>query len=95
MLRKLTGDVAEVQERLKLALQVLQLENIATSQDLLLQLAAQQQTEEYKRIVAWLCPADPWTNHDSAHQRREELTGDWLLRSDQYRKWKLGKGDRA
>jgi hypothetical protein len=94
-LGKLKDNVAEVQERLKLALQVLQLDSITTSQDLLLQLSAQQQTEEYKRIVAWICPADPWTNHDSARQRHEKLTGDWLLQSNHYQKWKLGKGGRV
>jgi hypothetical protein len=93
-LGKLKDNVAEVQERLKLALQVLQLDSITTSQDLLVQLSAKQQTEEYKRIVAWLCPADPWTNHDSARQRHEKLTGDWLLQSNHYQKWKVGKGGR-
>jgi hypothetical protein len=92
---KLKDNVAEVQECLKLALQVLQLDSITTSQDLLLQLSAQQQTEEYKKIVTWLCPADPWTNHDWARQRHEKLTGDWLLQSDPYQKWKLGKGGRV
>ena len=115
-LGKLKDNVAEIQERLKLALQVLQLDSVTTSQDLILglqrqattqgaslaQVAAQnqrildlQQTEEYKKIVVWLCPADPWTNHDSARQRHEKLTGDWLLQSDHYQKWKLDKGGRV
>lgn len=94
-LGKLKNNVVEVQERLKLALQVLQLDMNTASQDLLLQLSAQQQTEEYKKIVAWLCVTDPWTNHDSARGRHEKLTGDWLLQSDQYQKWKLGKGGRV
>lgn len=94
-LRKLKDNVAEVQERLKLALQVLQLDINTASQDLLLQLSAQQQTEEYKKIVAWLCAADPWTSHDSARQRHEKLTGNWLLQCEQYQRWKLGKGGRV
>jgi hypothetical protein len=113
ILGKLKDNVVEVQERLKLALQVLQLDSDIASQRLLLglqmqataqgaslaQVAAQnkrilktQQTEEYRKIVAWLGAADPWTNHDSARQRHEILTGDWLLQSEQYQKWKLSKG---
>jgi hypothetical protein len=112
-LEKLKDNVVGVQERLKFALQVLQLDINTASQNLLLglrseavtqgaslaQLSAQNQrildaqhTEEYKKIVAWLSAADPWTNHDSARQRHENLTGDWLLRSEQYQNWKLSTG---
>lgn len=49
--RELKGNISEIQERLKLALQVLQLDINTASQDLLLQLSAQQQTEGYKRSL--------------------------------------------
>jgi hypothetical protein len=105
--------VVNVQERLKLALQGLQLDVGTESQRLVLrvlgqitmqggylaQLSAQiervldaQQSEEYRKIAAWLSAADPWTNHESTRQRYENSTGEWLLQSDQYQKWKLGKG---
>jgi hypothetical protein len=111
-LSKIKADVAEVQERLALTLQVLQLQNDTTAQKLLLelqehatahgaslvQMSAQNQrfrdlqhSEEYRKIAAWLSAADPWTNHDSARQRHETQTGDWLLRCKQYKEWKLGK----
>jgi hypothetical protein len=48
-----------------------------------------QQSEEFRKIVAWLSAADPWTNHDSARQQHENQTGNWLLQADQYKKWKL------
>jgi hypothetical protein len=48
-----------------------------------------QQSEEFRKIVAWLSAADPWTNHDSARQQHGSQTGNWLLQADQYKKWKL------
>ncbi|KAI6805580.1 hypothetical protein KC332_g6212 [Hortaea werneckii] len=77
-LGKLRGNVADVRERLKLALQVLQL--------------SVQQSDRWRKIVDWLSPPDPWTNHRSARDRHEPHTGDWLLGSPIYRDWKAGKG---
>jgi hypothetical protein len=102
-LGEVKANVVDVQERLKFALQVLQLDIDTASHKLLVgqgaslaQLLAQnqrmldvQQSEEFRKIVAWLPAADPWTNHDSARQRHESQTGSWLLQADQYKKWKL------
>jgi hypothetical protein len=103
--------VTDVQERLKLALQALQLKKGTESQKLVLRLMSQtkmqsdsiaqiaaqnqcildaQQSDEFRRIVAWLEPPDPGTNHDTARQRHESQTGEWLLKSSQYRSWKTG-----
>jgi hypothetical protein len=49
-----------------------------------------QQSDEFRKIVAWLAPPDPGTNHDTARQRHESQTGDWLLKSSQYQSWKTG-----
>jgi hypothetical protein len=107
----LKASVTDVQERLKLALQVLQLDIGTGSQRLVLrllgqttmqsastaQIAAQnqrildaQQSDEFRKIVAWLAPPDPGTNHDTARQRHENQTGNWLLKSSQYQSWKTG-----
>ncbi|KAI6855500.1 hypothetical protein KC343_g118 [Hortaea werneckii] len=76
-LDKLRGNVAEVREQLKLALQVLQL--------------SVQQSDRWRKIIDWLSPSDPWTNHRSARHRHEPHTGDWLLQSPTYLDWKSGK----
>lgn len=76
-LTKLQANVGDVRERLKLALQVLQL--------------AIQQSNRWRKIVSWLSPPDPWSNHQSARQNHEPDTGRWLLESDRYREWKAGK----
>jgi hypothetical protein len=107
----LEATVTDVQERLKLALQVLQLDRDTESQKLVLRLLSQttkqsaftartaaqtqrildaQQSDEFRKIVAWLAPPDPGTNHDTARQRHESQTGDWLLKSSQYQSWKTG-----
>jgi hypothetical protein len=110
-LAALKGSVTDVQERLKLALQVLQLDvgtelqrevlrlmsQTKMQSDSLAQIAAQnqrildaQQSDEFRKLVAWLAPPDPGTNHDTARQRHESQTGDWLLKSSQYQSWKTG-----
>jgi hypothetical protein len=110
-LAALKTSVTDVQERLKLALQVLQLEKGTESQKLVLRLMSQTETQsdsiaqiatqnqrildaqhsdEFRKIVAWLAAPDPGTNHDTARQRHESQTGDWLLRSSQYQSWKTG-----
>jgi hypothetical protein len=107
----LKASVTDVQERLKLALQVLQLGVGTESQKLVLRLLSQsttqsaatsqiaaqnqrildaQQSDEFRRIVAWLAPPDPGTNHATARQRHEGQTGDWLLKSSQFQGWKTG-----
>jgi hypothetical protein len=49
-----------------------------------------QQSDQFNKIKAWLCASDPWTNHSAARQQHEPHTGVWLLKSDQYRRWKAG-----
>jgi hypothetical protein len=110
-IKALEASVTRIQERLKLALQVLQLDVDTESQKLVLRLLSQtasqsastaqiaaqnqrlldgQQSDEFRKIVVWLAPPDPGTNHDTARQRHESQTGDWLLKSSQYQSWKTG-----
>ncbi|KAI9764110.1 MAG: hypothetical protein M1840_008670 [Geoglossum simile] len=39
-------------------------------------------------IIRWLQYTDPSTNHNAACEKREPLTGNWLLQSDNFAKWK-------
>lgn len=45
------------------------------------------QRDEYKRIVDWLSPTDPWTLHNTARERHEAGTGSWVLDDPRYRDW--------
>lgn len=110
-LEDLKASVVNIQEHLKLALQVLQLDTAVESKKLLVglrrqataqeeslaQVSAQnqrildvQQSDEHRKIAAWLSAPDPWVNHESARRRHEAQTGDWLLQSDRYQRWKSG-----
>jgi hypothetical protein len=110
-LEALKASVTDIQERLKLALQVLQLDigtesrqlalrllsQTTTQSDSIAQIAAQsqrildaQQSDEFRKIVVWLAPPDPRTNHATARQHYESQTGGWLLKSTQYTNWKAG-----
>jgi hypothetical protein len=51
---------------------------------------AVRQAEQYRKITTWLSPPDPETDHESACQRHEPQTGDWLLRDARYLAWKSG-----
>lgn len=107
----LKASVTDVQKRLKLALQVLQLDRGTESQKLVLKLLSQttiqsastahvaaqnqrildaQQSDEFRKIVAWLNPPDHERSHHTARRRHESQTGDWLLKSSQYQSWKTG-----
>lgn len=54
------------------------------------QLLSSHQSDEVKKIMDWLAPPDPLTNHNSALHKREALSGTWLLQSKQYTDWKAG-----
>ena len=45
-------------------------------------------SHEQNKIIQWLQYTDPSTNHNAACERREPLTGNWLLQSDDFAKWK-------
>jgi hypothetical protein len=45
-------------------------------------------SHEQDKIIQWLQYTDPSTNHNAACERREPLTGNWLLQSDDFAKWK-------
>ena len=118
-LARLREIVADVLERLKLAIDILQLDVSTTSQRTLKSVAADtsnlvsrtvaiatsvahvsahtqqildlQQSDQFKKIKAWLSPPDPWVTHASARQRHEPHTGSWLLQSDRYQEWKTGQ----
>jgi hypothetical protein len=49
-----------------------------------------EQQHQQQRLKSWLAAADPWTNHISAHKLHEPGTGDWLLQSSFYQRWKMG-----
>jgi hypothetical protein len=92
-LQELQLDIGTESQQLVLRL----LSQTTTQSDSIAQIAAQnqrildaQQSDEFRKIVAWLAPPDPGTNHASARQHHESQTGGWLLRSTQYTNWKTG-----
>nr|POE72117.1 vegetative incompatibility protein het-e-1 [Quercus suber] len=100
-LMKLQEIVSDVQSRLQLAIQVLQLDASKRSQKLLAvldertasmdsRIQTMQQSDQFMSIINSLNPPDPQTNHSSARQKCEPHTGAWLLKSDVYQGWKLG-----
>ena len=45
-------------------------------------------SHEQNKIIQWLQYTDPSTNHNAACEKHEPLTGNWLLQSDDFSKWK-------
>jgi hypothetical protein len=92
-LQELQLDIGTESQQLVLRL----LSQTTTQSDSIAQIGAQnqrildaQQSDEFRKIVAWLAPPDPGTNHTSARQHHESQTGGWLLQSTQYTNWKTG-----
>jgi len=46
--------------------------------------------DEKAEILAWLSPLEPRIRHDDIRAQRVENVGDWLLRTEEYRKWLEG-----
>lgn len=94
---KLKETVSDLRQRLSLALQVLQLDVSIGSDDTLktIEITLQDTSSNVQalldaQVVAWLSPPDPWTNHAFVRRLHEPHTGDWLLQSDQYKRWRSG-----
>ena len=43
--------------------------------------------DEKAEILAWLSPLEPRIRHDDIRAHRIEHVGDWLLQTEEYRKW--------
>lgn len=48
------------------------------------------QAGNFRKIVDWLAPPNPWTNHETARRHHQAQTGTWLLGSNGYKRWKNG-----
>lgn len=45
--------------------------------------------EKQKRINHWLSSPDPSSNHNAACKKRQATTGEWFLKSDEFKEWKM------
>ena len=48
--------------------------------------------DEKSEILAWLSPLEPQRRHHDIRSRRVKRVGDWLLQTEEYRKWFGGIG---
>ena len=48
--------------------------------------------DDRSNILAWLSPLDPKLRHQDIQDRRVENVGEWLLQSDEFRRWRAGVG---
>jgi nucleoside phosphorylase len=56
--------------------------------------SALQRAKDYgqrARIIRWLSPSDPSTNHNKALQQRHKETGRWFLESSAFKQWKASE----
>ena len=47
-------------------------------------------TDNRSEILTWLSPLEPRLRHYDIQRRRVENVGDWLLRTEQFRRWRSG-----
>ena len=48
--------------------------------------------DERSNILAWLSPLDPKSRHQDIQERRVENIGEWLLQTEEFRRWCAGSG---
>jgi hypothetical protein len=83
----------EINARYRLAAEVRRRNRVqkeASDEILQQQVVNRERAEYWQRMVDWLAPPNPWTNHESARKLYERGTGYWLLDSSKYRSWKSG-----
>jgi hypothetical protein len=47
-------------------------------------------SDEVDKILQWLSPPNPWTNHQAARDLHQAGTGKWVLDHDAYKAWLCG-----
>ena len=50
-------------------------------------------TDEERQILEWLSPLEPRVRHWDVSTRRCRGLGSWLLRNEEFIKWRDGKGE--
>ena len=55
--------------------------------------------DDRSQLLAWLSPLEPGLRHWDIQDRRVEEVGDWLIQTEEFRKWcgfdREGEGDKA
>ena len=46
--------------------------------------------DDRSNILAWLSPLDPKSRHQDIQDRRVENIGEWLLQTEEFRRWRAG-----
>jgi len=49
--------------------------------------------DERAKILNWLSPLQPRTRHNDVRGRRQDGLGEWFLQSDEFLRWRDGKGE--
>ncbi|PHH73516.1 hypothetical protein CDD80_3760 [Ophiocordyceps camponoti-rufipedis] len=55
-------------------------------------LVSQQQKSEFDSVLQWLTPHEFWPQHNDFSARRQEGTGQWLLKTEEFEVWRETKG---
>ena len=45
------------------------------------------------KLLNWLSPLQPRVRHNDVRGRREDGIGEWFLQTDEFRRWRDGKGE--
>ncbi|MCJ1244864.1 hypothetical protein MMC30_002065 [Trapelia coarctata] len=90
----LTTDLATLAISIKQCTAELEQDFVEARRDILAirtELAAHKLDSDRARIIQWLSTTDPSSNHEKACQRHEPATGEWLIKSTEFDKWKSSR----
>ena len=85
--RKLTEVLHRYQSSLHVAISTQSYRLSAATLVAIENVSDRQERDVRERIVRLISVADPLVNHNAARDKREEQTGDWLLRSVEFAEW--------
>jgi len=49
--------------------------------------------DEKAKVLNWLSPLQPHVRHNDVRNRRQDGLGEWFLQTDEFLRWRDGKGE--
>lgn len=87
------NDIRDLRSRMTSNITALNTFTTSNIRDNVNKLVASQDEQKRQEILDWLTPVDSFAQQSDFIRRRQPGTGQWLLDSPEYNKWKVAKGE--
>ncbi|KAH8193937.1 hypothetical protein TruAng_011895 [Truncatella angustata] len=86
-------EIRDLRNRITSNITVLDAFTASYTRDNVIKLVVRQDRQEHQEILDWLTPIDTAAQQADFIRRRQPGTGQWLIESPEYSKWKAAKGE--